>query len=106
MTNEERAAYIAEQANECCNRSDGYEENIKKTALTLLDEACSQARGPRRWEYRVEQIPHRDGTYSASVHIHPDDFQALLTRMGAQGWELCETSTGSIIVFKRPMAEG
>lgn len=51
-TLEERARYIAEQANECCNRSDGYEENIYKIALTLLQEVAGEAeqlRGTMRY---------------------------------------------------------
>ena len=38
-TNAERAKAIAEKANECCHRSDDYEEAIQAFALTLLQEA-------------------------------------------------------------------
>lgn len=44
MTLEDRAKYIAEQANECCHRSDGYKEDIYKTALTMLQEVWDEAR--------------------------------------------------------------
>lgn len=43
MTLEERARHIAEEANQCCSRSDGYEEDIYKTALTMLQEAVDEA---------------------------------------------------------------
>lgn len=43
MTLEERAKYIAEQANECCERSDGYEEEIYKLALTHLQEVAAES---------------------------------------------------------------
>lgn len=38
-TNEARAKAIAEQANTCCNRSDGYEHNIYEFALRMLQQA-------------------------------------------------------------------
>ncbi len=38
-TNTERAKAIAERANECCYRSDGYEADIEAFALALLQEA-------------------------------------------------------------------
>ena len=43
MSLEERAHHIAEEANSCCNRNDGYEEDIYKTALTMLQEAVDEA---------------------------------------------------------------
>ena len=43
MSLEERACYIAEEANLCCNRSDGYEDDIYKIALTMLQEAVAEA---------------------------------------------------------------
>lgn len=39
MTNEARAKAIAEQANKCCTRSDGYEEAIYALALEHLQAA-------------------------------------------------------------------
>ncbi len=57
-----------------------------------------------KWEYRVELVPHRDGTYSSSIHIHPEDLDALLDACGKDGWELCQMN-GSIVVFKRPLVE-
>lgn len=38
MTLEQRARHIAVEANECCNRSDGWEEKIYKLALVQLQE--------------------------------------------------------------------
>lgn len=43
MTLEERAKHIAEEANKCCGRSDGYEDDIYKTALTMLQEVYAEA---------------------------------------------------------------
>jgi len=43
MTLEERAKTIAGKANECCNRSDGYEEAIYQLALKHLKDACEEA---------------------------------------------------------------
>lgn len=43
MTIQERAREIAEEANECCNRSDGWEEKIYKLALMHLDNAVGEA---------------------------------------------------------------
>lgn len=42
MTLEERAAYIADEANECCGRSDGYRDDIYKIALTMLQEVVAE----------------------------------------------------------------
>lgn len=36
MTDEERAKAIAEKANECCGRSDGWEEDVYALALKHL----------------------------------------------------------------------
>lgn len=44
MTLKERAKYIAELANECCNRSDGYEENIYKLVLAMLEEVYDEGK--------------------------------------------------------------
>jgi hypothetical protein len=49
----------------------------------------------------VEQIPHRDGTYSSSIHIDPRDLEEAANRLGKDGWELCDTGTGSILMFRR-----
>lgn len=56
-----------------------------------------------RWEFKALQIPHRDGTYSSNVHIHPEDLETWCNKMGAEGWDFCETNTGSILLFKRPI---
>lgn len=36
FTLDEMAKAIAKEANKCCNRSDGYEENVYVIALTYL----------------------------------------------------------------------
>ena len=54
-----------------------------------------------RWEFKALQIAHRDGTYSSNVHIHPEDLETWCNKMGAEGWDFCETNTGSILLFKR-----
>lgn len=57
-TLEERALYIAEEANECCNRSDGYEGDIYKIALTMLQEAVAEAATNRAHsEKKNEETP-------------------------------------------------
>lgn len=38
----ERAAGLAEDANDCCNRSDGWEENMEKLAYTQLSEVVEE----------------------------------------------------------------
>lgn len=58
-----------------------------------------------RWEFKALQIPHRDGTYSSTVHIHPEDLESICNKMGDDGWDFCETNTGSILLFKRPTSE-
>lgn len=50
MTLKERAKAIAERANQCCTRSDGYEEAVYALALKHLEEAVedeAEARNPR-----------------------------------------------------------
>lgn len=60
MTIEERAEALASKANECCYRSDGYEDDMKATILEHLRavvEACA------------EVAEYTDiGTYSAIEH--------------------------------------
>lgn len=58
-----------------------------------------------RFEFEVLEIPHRDGTYSSSVHINPKDLKLWCNKMGADGWDFCETNTGSILLFKRVLSE-
>jgi hypothetical protein len=41
-----------------------------------------------RYEYRTETIPHRDGTFRSSVHVRPEDADALLRQLGAEGWKV------------------
>lgn len=46
----ERAAGLAEDANECCNRSDGWEEEMEKLAYTQLSEVVEEcARIAESW---------------------------------------------------------
>jgi hypothetical protein len=40
----EIANQIAEKANECCYRSDGYEKDIAALAKTLIIQACAEQR--------------------------------------------------------------
>ena len=58
-----------------------------------------------RWEFKALQIPHRDGTYSPNIHIHPQDLETWCNKMGAEGWDFCETNTGSILLFKREIED-
>lgn len=56
MTNEQRAKVIASKANECCNRSDGFEEEIYNLALHHIQEAYREGyrdadKNPRRPDY-------------------------------------------------------
>ena len=44
MTLKERAKAIAEKANECCYRSDGYEKRIENLAYRHLAQAVLEAR--------------------------------------------------------------
>lgn len=44
MTLEERAKHIAEEANGCCYRSDGWEEHIYKLTLVQLQEAFEEGK--------------------------------------------------------------
>lgn len=55
---EARARFIADEANQCCNRSDGYEDDIYKFALKMLQEAVAEAKA---WQ-PVETAP-KDGTF-------------------------------------------
>jgi len=43
MTLEEHAKAIAEEANECCYRGDGFEKEMYTFALKHLTEACQEA---------------------------------------------------------------
>lgn len=43
MTPEERAKPIAEAANECCHRSDGYEEDIAAQIAAAIRQAENEA---------------------------------------------------------------
>lgn len=54
MTLEERAKMIASLANECCHRSDGYEEEVYAFALKHLQEAviCDRVRKLTTGSYR------------------------------------------------------
>lgn len=52
-TLEERARHIAEVANECCNRSDGYEESVYKTALILLKETADEVAASVQMSERI-----------------------------------------------------
>ena len=54
----------------------------------------------KRFEYRTEIIPHRDGTHHSSLHVHPEDVDALLNRLGEEGWEVWSLD-GSIVRLKR-----
>lgn len=42
MTNEEMAEKIAEAANACCHRSDGFEKSIYDLALQYLEDAYTK----------------------------------------------------------------
>lgn len=65
---EARAKFIADEANQCCNRSDGYEEDIYKYALTMLQEAVAEAKA---WQ-PIETAP-KDGTRLDLWIVGPDD---------------------------------
>lgn len=54
----------------------------------------------KRFEYRTEVIIHRDGTYHNDLDVHPDDVDAVLNRLGAEGWEVWALD-GSIVRLKR-----
>lgn len=58
----------------------------------------------KRWEYRTEIIAHRAGTMSATDHVHPEDLDAVINPLGAQGWEVYQID-GSIVRLKRELAE-
>jgi hypothetical protein len=45
LSDEDRAKLIAQYANQCCHRSDGYEDDVYKLALRMIREAQE----PYRW---------------------------------------------------------
>lgn len=51
-SNGERAKEIATKANECCYRGDGFEDEIFRLALRLLDEAWAEGRYPQNEQPR------------------------------------------------------
>lgn len=58
-----------------------------------------------RYEYKVLQIPHRDGTYSSTIVIHSEDLEDICNRMAADGWEPFGDDRGSILLFRREIGE-
>lgn len=63
MTNEERAILLAAEANECCHRSDGFEDQIRVYAQLMIEqavaeerEACARAATRRADEYQAAEI--------------------------------------------------
>ena len=54
----------------------------------------------KRFEYHVEIVQHRDGTHSATIDVHWDEWLEATNRLGQDGWELIETA-GSMLRFKR-----
>jgi len=59
MTNEQRAKEIAAKANECCNRSDDFEERIYQLALKYINDATND--GYRRGEITQHDFPRGEG---------------------------------------------
>jgi hypothetical protein len=60
----------------------------------------------RAFEYRVEIVAHRDGTHSSNdtIPVHADDFLAVVTPLGLEGWEVIEIA-GSMIYLKREISK-
>jgi hypothetical protein len=56
----------------------------------------------KRFEYRTEVLPHRDGTYHTELDVHPEDVDEVLNRLGADGWEVWALD-GSVIRLKREL---
>jgi len=58
VTNEQRAKAIAAEANECCGRSDGYEEALAAFALKYLQDAyragADSIRNSPNYSYRED----------------------------------------------------
>ena len=49
MDREKCAKALAEKANECCYRSDGYEEELEKLILAALETAYEDGRLTESW---------------------------------------------------------
>lgn len=54
----------------------------------------------KRFEYRTELIPHRDGTHHHVLPVHHEDLDTVLNRLGAEGWEVWQLD-GSMVRLKR-----
>lgn len=84
---EQLASQIAELANECCYRSDGYEKRVEEFALSALQKVAGQSRpipvterlpeiNPNR-EFRSDDVLAYDSGLrrwvTACVFTHPED---------------------------------